>query len=125
MSKLSASRYQVKEAIEKKINRIVDAKTIKKFDELVKDDLIAARGECFNFSEQIRLLNTCRDNFSKHLYEKASKMNKEELDLVYQLDGLDSVSWWFRNPEMNGFYIQGWLKGKFLKHSVDSWMRSP
>lgn len=113
LSKLSASRYQVKEAIEKKINRIVDAKTIKKFDELVKDNLIAACGECFNFAEQVRLLNICRDNFSKHLYEKAGKMNKEELDLACQLNGLDSVSWWFRNPEMSGFYIQGWLKGKF------------
>lgn len=113
LSRLSASRYQVKEAIEKKINQILDTKTTKKFDELVKDKLIVAEGECFNFGEQIRLLNVCRDNFSKHLYEKANKMNKEELDLAYQLDGLDSVSWWFRNPEMSGFYIQGWLKGKF------------
>ena len=113
LSKLSVNRYQVKEAIENKIDRTVDTKTTKKFDELVKDKLIVVGGECFNFGEQIRLINTCRDNFSKHLYEKASKMNKEELDLAYQLDGLDSISWWFRNPEMSGFYIQGWLKGKF------------
>ena len=113
ISKLSASRYQVKEAIEKKIDQIMDDKTTRKFDELVKGKLIAASGECFNFGEQIKLLNTCRDNFAKHLYEKAGKMNKEELDLAYQLDGLDSVLWWFRNPEMNGFYIQGWLKNKF------------
>lgn len=113
LGKLSASRYQVKEAIEKKIDQIVDTKTTKKFDELVKDKLVVVRGECFNFSEQIRLLNTCRDNFSKHLYEKAGKMNKEELDLAYQLDRINSVFWWLRNPEMSGFYIQGWLKGKF------------
>jgi len=118
LSKLSANRYQVKEAIENKIDQIVDTKTTKKFDALVKDNLIAASGECFNFGGRIRLLNTCRDNFSKHLYEKASKMNKEELDLAYQLDGLDSVSWWFRNPEMSGFYIQGWLKGKFYPDFV-------
>jgi len=114
LSKLSTSRYQVKEAIEKKIDQLVDGETIKKFDQLVKDKLITASGECFNFGEQIRLLNICRDNFRKHLYEKVSKMNKEELDLAYRLDGLDNaISWWFRNPEMNGFYIQGWLKGKF------------
>jgi len=113
LGKLSASRYPLKEAIENKINQIVDISTTKKFDQLVKAKLITAAGECFSFSERIRLLNTCRDNFSKHLYEKSGKMNKEELDLAYQLDGLDSVSWWFRNPEMSGFYIQGWSKGKF------------
>lgn len=118
LGKLSASRYPLKEAIENKINQIVNISTTKKFGELVKDNLITASGECFNFGEQIRLLNTCRDNFSKHLYEKAGKMNKEELDLAYQLDGLDSVFWWFRNPEMSGFYIQGWLKGKFYPDFV-------
>lgn len=113
LSKLSTSRYPVKEAIEKKIDQIVDDKTTDKFNELVEDRLIIASGDCFNFGEQIRLLNTCKDNFNKHLYEKAGKMNKEELDLAYRLDGIDSVQWWFRNPEMNGFYIQGWFKSKF------------
>jgi type III restriction enzyme len=113
LTKLNASRYQVKEAIEKKIDEIVDNATTKRFNELVKSKSITASGECFNFGEQIRLLNTCRDNFAQHLYEKAGKMNKEELDLAYRLDGLDNLSWWFRNPEMGGFYIQGWLKGKF------------
>jgi hypothetical protein len=113
LGKLSANRYQVKEAIEKRIDQIVDARTTRKFNELVRDNLITVDGECLNFGGQIRLLNICRDNFLRHLYEKAGRMNTEELDLAYQLDGLDSVSWWFRNPEMSGFYIQGWLKGKF------------
>jgi len=112
LNKLSANRYQVKEAIEKKIDQIVDGMTTKKFNELEKNKLITATGKCFNFGEQIRLLNICKDNFNKHLYEKAGKMNKEELDFAYQLDGLD-IQWWFRNPEISGFYIQGWLKGKF------------
>ncbi len=113
LSKLSANRYQVKEAVENKIDQIVDSMTIKKFAELVKDKSIIAAGECFNFGKQIRLPSICRDNFNNHLYEKAAQMNKEELELAYQLDGLDNLCWWFRNPEMSGFYLQGWLKGKF------------
>lgn len=113
LSKLSANRYQVKEAVENKIDRIVDSMTTKNFAELVKDKSIIAAGECFNFGEQIRLPSICRDNFNNHLYEKAAQMNKEELELAYQLDGLDNICWWFRNPEMSGFYLQGWLKGKF------------
>ncbi|MDI6606211.1 MAG: DEAD/DEAH box helicase family protein [Candidatus Omnitrophota bacterium] len=113
LGKLSAARYQVKEAIENKIDQIVDGVTTKKFNELVKDKLITGAGVGFDFKDKIRLLNICRDNFTKHLYEKAGKMNKEELGLAYQLDGLDNVHWWFRNPEIGGFYIQGWLKGKF------------
>lgn len=113
LSKLSANRYQVKEAVESKIDQIVDSMTTKKFTELAKDKSIIAAGECFNFGEQIKVVSICRDNFNKHLYEKAGQMNKEELELAYQLDGLSNVMWWFRNLDVNGFYIQGWLKNKF------------
>lgn len=113
LTKLNASRYQVKEAIEKKIDELIDSATTKRFSELAKSESMTASGECFIFGEQIRLLNICRDNFTNHLYEKAGKMNREELDLAYQLDSLHNVLWWFRNPDTNGFYIQGWLKGKF------------
>ncbi|PIZ77344.1 MAG: hypothetical protein COY04_00245 [Parcubacteria group bacterium CG_4_10_14_0_2_um_filter_7_35_8] len=30
-----------------------------------------------------------------------------------KLNALENVYWWFRNPEMSGFYIQGWIKHKF------------
>ncbi len=113
ISELNANRYQVKEAIEKKIDEIVDSATTKRFNELTKSKSITASGKCFIFGERMRLLNTCRDNFTRHLYEKAGKMNREEMDLAYHLDSLHNVLWWFRNPEMSGIYIQGWLKGKF------------
>lgn len=113
LGKLSMGRYQVKDAIERKIDATLDITTKKKFNALINRRAIAAKGECFGFGPNFALMNPCRDNFSRHLYEKAAKMNKEELDLVYQIDGLSNVLWWFRNPEKKGFYIQGWLKGKF------------
>lgn len=113
LNKLSIGRYQVKDAIERKIDSIVDKITTKRFDALIENKSIAAKGECFYFGPKFALANTCRDNFSRHLYEKAAKMNKEELDLAYQINGLKNVNWWFRNSEKSGFYIQGWLKGRF------------
>ena len=113
LNELSVNRYQVKELIEKKINEIIDELTKKRFIELTKEKLLISGGEQFVFDDSINLLNVSSDNFDKHLYEKAGKMNKEELDLAGRLNVLENIHWWFRNPEMSGFYIQGWQKNKF------------
>jgi len=113
LSELSVHRYQIKEVIERKINEIVDELTGKRFNELLKKQLLICHGEQFVFSDTISLLRISRDNFGKHLYEKAGEMNKEELDFAIRLDTLENIYWWFRNPEIGGFYIQGWKKQKF------------
>lgn len=113
LNEMSAYRYKIKEVIEEKINEIIDQSTKKKFGKLVKKKLLISRGEGFILGESVNLLQISPDNFSKHLYEKAGKMNEEELDLANRIDGLDNARWWFRNPEMSGFYIQGWKKQKF------------
>lgn len=113
LSQLSFYRYILQEAIERKIDQIIDEITTQKFNKLVKEKLIITKGESFVFSDVIELLNVCSDDFNKHLYEKAEKMNKEELDLAYRINGLSNIFWWFRNPENSGFYLQGWLKNKF------------
>jgi len=113
LNKLSANFYKLREEIEKRIDEIIDNFTIKKFNKLEKEKLIVSDGVYFNFSKAIKLTEVCSDNFEKHLYEKTGKMNKEESNLAWQIDGLNNVLWWFRNPENIGFYVQGWLKNKF------------
>ncbi len=113
LDKLGAHRYQIKEAIENKIDEIVDGLTEKKFGELIKKQLITSSGEGFVFDDSINLLQVSSENFDKHLYEKAGKMNKEELDFAGKLNILENIHWWFRNLEMSGFHIQGWKKQKF------------
>jgi type III restriction enzyme len=113
LSKLSVYRYQVKEATERKIDEIVNEFTERKFKKLENESLLSASGTSFLFDDSLSLIDVCPDGFSKHLYEKAAKMNKEELELVYQIDSLSNIAWWFRNPEKTGFYVQGWLKNKF------------
>lgn len=113
LSKLSANRYQIKEVIETKINEIIDNVTKKKFDEFLRKKLLVHQGEQFIFEDNISLLNISPENFERHLYEKAGKMNDEELDFAQKLDDFENVHWWFRNPEMSGFYVQGWKRYKF------------
>ncbi len=113
LSELSVNRYQTREAIERKIDKIVGELTEKRFGELLKKRLLVSRGEGFIFGDSISLLQISPDNFNKHLYEKAGKMNKEELDFAGRINVLENVHWWFRNPEMSGFCIQGWEKHKF------------
>jgi len=113
LSQLSVYRYVLQDAIEVKINQIINDFTTQKFDELVKNKLITADGEVFIFPDVIEISNICSDDFDKHLYEKAEKMNKEEIELAYKINGLSNIFWWFRNPENRGFYLQGWLKNKF------------
>jgi len=113
LSQLSAYRYALQDAIEVKINQIINDFTTKKFNELVKGKLIIADGETFIFPDVIKISDICPDDFDKHLYEKAEKMNTEEMELAYKINGLSNIFWWFRNPENSGFYLQGWLKNKF------------
>ena len=110
---LSAHRYQIKEAIENKINEIIDKLTEQKFKESAKNKSLISMGEEFVLGDSISLLQVSADNFDKHLYEKAGKMNKEEIDFAGRINTLENVHWWFRNPEMSGFCIQGWKKQKF------------
>lgn len=118
LSVLSTHRYPIKEAIERKINEIIDKLTEKRFNELLEKQLFSIRGEQFVFGDIISLSGVSQENFDKHLYEKAGKMNKEELDFASRLNALENIYWWFRNPEMSGFYIQGWKKQKFYSDFI-------
>ncbi len=116
LSALSTNRYQVKEEIDRQIDLAVDKHTKKKFIELKK--LLKSEGEGLVLGAEISLLQYTKDNFIKHLYERAGAMNREELDLAFKIDNSDNVLWWFRNPDVGGFYIQGWLKHKFYPDFV-------
>ncbi len=51
--------------------------------------------------------------YNKHLFGGVGYMNNEEQKMADIINNLESVEWWLRNPEQNGFYIQGWLNNKF------------
>ncbi len=113
LDELSVHRYPLKEAIDKKIDEIIDNAARDQFKNLVKKGFIESSGENFDFGKTTELLNPYPATFSKHLFERAGSMNREESNLAYQLDGLKNILWWFRNPDIGGFYMQGWAKNKF------------
>ena len=113
ISDLSVHRYAVLEVIEREVSRIVDETTEKKFGELDRQKMLATKGESFVFPEEMELPSVSTERFARHLYDSVFKMNQEELSVAHAIDGLPNIKWWFRNPEMAGFYIQGPLKPKF------------
>lgn len=113
IEKLSIHRYAVLEAMEREIDCIVGKTTDANFGALDRKKMLAAEGESFLFPDEMELPSISAERFARHLYSAAFKMNGEELTIAYALDGLPNLKWWFRNPEMIGFYIQGPLKSKF------------
>ncbi len=113
LQELSVHRYQIQEAVERKIDEIVETSAKKRFDNLRIGGLFAARGESFMCGDYISLASIMQEGFNKHLYERAAHMNGEELEVAQGMDNLDNVRWWLRNPEMNGFYLQGWKRHRF------------
>ncbi|MDE2020395.1 MAG: DEAD/DEAH box helicase family protein [Patescibacteria group bacterium] len=118
LNRLSAGRYRLKEILDGEVDALVNSATKTRFDKLLKSKKLIAKGECFKFPEKIELSAVSGEPFSKHLYEKAGGLNGEELDFARKVDDLKNVSWWFRNPESGGFYIQGWLKDRFYPDFV-------
>ncbi len=41
------------------------------------------------------------------------KLNTEELEFAGKLDGLEQRGCWYRNPDKDGFSLQGYWKAKF------------
>jgi len=113
IGKLSIHRYAVLEAIEGELEGIINHATEANFEKLARKKMLATKGESFKFPEEMELPSISAEPFARHLYSSAFKMNGEELAVAHALDGVPNVAWWFRNPEMSGFYIQGPLKPKF------------
>ncbi len=113
LASLSMHRYQVKEAIERRIDELVEETSTKKFKDLEARKRLCAKGEEYILPEMIKFALVSQERFTKHLYERVGKMNGEETDFAFQIDSIKNISWWCRNPENDGFYIQGWHKDKF------------
>ncbi len=55
----------------------------------------------------------CGTSYSKSVFEYPGKLNKEEAELATDLDGLENVRCWYRNPDKGGFSLQGYWRAKF------------
>lgn len=55
----------------------------------------------------------CGTSYPKSVFKHPGKLNKEESELATDLDGLENVRCWYRNPDKGGFSLQGYRKPKF------------
>lgn len=80
----------------------------KRFDQLRKEDKIACISK--SLSPEMGLPDPVEHHYKKHLYDRLESMNDEEKHLASGIDRLESVKWWYRNPNRNdnSFFISGW-----------------
>lgn len=112
---LSINRYVLLEQLRELINSTLEKRAKNKFDELLKNGRINAKG-FENFPEVITLSIALSQEFNKNYYAKIDKLNREEQTFIERLDleTLKNVKFWIRNREKKDpFYLQGWKRGKF------------
>ena len=113
LSLLNANRYFLIEAINLEIDKYAVRITAERFKELSKQNIIQASDINFELPTELHLTSVCEEGFQRHAYDKASVMNGEEIAMAQKIDVLENVEWWLRNPEVGGFYLQGWENSKF------------
>ncbi len=111
LSELSINCYKLKNVIESNIDELEIKVSKANFVKLEKT--FSLDSVFIKFPEEIEIDNTSDDLFTRHLYERAGKLNSEELDLAQKIDQLENIEWWYRNTEKKDFYIQGWQRDKF------------
>lgn len=110
---LNANRYFLIEKINLEIDKRAIDVSLKHFQELSKQKIIAVGDINFELPGEFHLTSVCEEGFNRHAYDKAAVMNGEELAVAQSIDILENVEWWLRNPEKSGFYLQGWENSKF------------
>jgi len=114
LSDLTINCWKLKDEIDNAITKIEHTTAKNTFDKYVKNGKIVANNDFVEFPSETTIKNPHDAEFNNHLYERAGKMNGEELVLAKKLDLLDNIKWWFRSVEkQDDFFIQGWHRDKF------------
>ncbi|MFA6177445.1 MAG: DEAD/DEAH box helicase family protein [Candidatus Paceibacterota bacterium] len=108
-------RYLLLERINELVDGIVNEHTYKQFFQFLKSKHILTNSkvawEVGNKIEYNQIISGII--YNKHIFTGVGQMNTEEQKLADVINSIESVEWWLRNPEQNGFYIQGWMGNKF------------
>lgn len=99
--------YAYADQIRKKIARLETLHRRKIFGEFLGAQKIFCKGHYAlkNFIDVRRP----RRNMEKSLYAAEGDMNNFEMNLIVRIAAIENVTWWHRNIERQGFYLNGWL----------------
>lgn len=112
---LYRAKYQIRDRIQRKLDAHYLSWAERTYEKLKKEGrLTADPGVAYHLPEELELpTGQCTVSFRKSVFEYPGKLNTEELEFAGKLDALDNVSLWYRNPDKNGFALQGYRRTRF------------
>jgi hypothetical protein len=112
---LPRMKYQIRDRIQESLDAHYLGWTERSYEELKeRGDLVADPGVAYRLPDEMELPRSqCTTSFQKSIFEFPGKLNAEELEFAGKLDTLDNVACWYRNPDKDGFSLQGYWKAKF------------
>lgn len=108
LNDLYANNLQTKDAIQQKIESLLDAYREKKFKEWLDTGQIKCQ-PIYRLPERITLKKKSDSGFAKGLYTEEEWMNGLEKDIIDAVSNLNNVSFWHRNQSFSGFHINGYI----------------
>lgn len=113
ISELMALEYNTVNAFKKKIDSLLTAHRLKKFEEwLLTGEFVCEPN--YKFPEKITWLYPAKIDIEKSLYTKEEDVNGWEYKVISSLVNLDNILFWHRNPQNSGYGING-----FINHYPD------
>jgi superfamily II DNA or RNA helicase len=115
LEELYRMKYQIRDLIQQNLDAHYLGWAERSYeDHRSNGDLVADPDVAYRVPDRMELpTSQCTTSFQKSVFEFAGKLNAEELEFAGKLDTLDNVACWYRNPDIDGFYLQGYWKAKF------------
>jgi superfamily II DNA or RNA helicase len=112
---LHRARYQIRDQIRASLDGHYARWTEERYERLKADGrLVADAGVAYAVPLKEELpASQCGTAYRKSVFEYPGKLNKEEAEFATDLDGLENVRCWYRNPDKGGFSLQGHRRPKF------------
>ena len=113
LEQLFYHKYKLTIVIKDKIQECLDKYSKTRFTNFRSEKKLGTIPE-FILPSTVEIFLYENTEYKKHFYERSYFMNSEEKILADKIDFLDNVLWWLRNIKGKGFYLQGYLKGRFF-----------
>ena len=112
---LHRMKYQIRDRIQQSLNEHYESWAEQGYEKLKAQKTLTADPEAaYQIPEELELpTSQCIVSFQKSVFEYPGKLNTEEQEFSGKLDALDNVACWYRNPDKDGFSLQGYWKAKF------------
>jgi len=115
MEELHRMKYQIRDRIQTNLNARYLSWAERSYEELKSTGVLTSGSEAgYRVPDELELpTSQCIISFRKSVFEYPGKLNAEEQEFAMKLDALDNVACWYRNPDRDGFSLQGYWKAKF------------